>query len=339
MNSRPRSLAILFAILVAALGMDGTPRRTQDLPSEARLVAFTVEPQAPEFAEVFDLQVTVRIAPGIVAFLPDTLVPSGASVSAGSGGWTETAGPGDSVDVRATYPVMGFLNGRVELPSLELWTRPAADGEASGPRLASDLGETGPTSGAALRRIQISIGATEITPLREMAEAGDGLFPRPPADVLGGQWSLWFLSAVGLMTIVLAVLAWLLISHWRLTRDEASEGLGHRLSPRSEALRELERIRGLGLHTQGRFAEFYDATTGALRGFSEQYESAWGIALTSNELLVRLRDRWGRGSVDDLGSAVSIAEWAKFGRYRPEVEAAEGHWMTIRDWIEGMPED
>ena len=85
--------------------------------------------------------------------------------------------------------------------------------------------------------------------------------------------------------------------------------------------------------------EFYDASTGVLRRFSEQEEPEWGIALTSSELLARLESRWGPGSVEELGSAVSVAEWVKFGRYRPETESAEGHWMTIRDWIEGKPED
>jgi hypothetical protein len=43
--------------------------------------------------------------------------------------------------------------------------------------------------------------------------------------------------------------------------------------------------------------------------------------------------------VEDLGSAVSVAERVKFGGYGSEIEMAEGHWMTVRDWIEGRGED
>ena len=85
--------------------------------------------------------------------------------------------------------------------------------------------------------------------------------------------------------------------------------------------------------------EFYQASTNVLRLFSEQCDPNWGMALTSSELLAQLRERWGANAVDRLDSAVSVAERAKFGRYRPEVETAEEHWRTIRDWIEDIPEE
>ena len=339
MISRPVKVAILFLTLLATTAAGGALAQSQDLSFEARLVAFTVEPRAPEFGEVFDLRITVRIGPGVVALLPDTLVPADASVSAGSGDWSVTSGPADSVDIRARYPVMGFLNGRVELPSLELWTRPAGVGEVGGARPASDLVDAGTALGDELQRILIFVGATEIIPLVEMADASGDLFPRPAADVLGGQWSIWFLSAVGVTAIASAILAWLLISRRRLAWRGAADVHGRGRSPRSGALRELDRIRGLGWHTEGRIVEFYNASTSVLRRFSEQEEPEWGIALTSSELLVRLQDRWGSSSVEKLGSAISAAEWVKFGGYRPEIDTAEGHWMTIREWIEGMPED
>ncbi len=337
MSSRLANVVILLAAVLGAIADRELLGQSQGPPIEARLVAFTVDPQSPEFGEVFDLQLTIRIAPGVIAFLPDTLVSATASVSAGPGDWSEIAGPGDSVDVRANYPVMGFLNGRVDLPSLELWIRQVTDPEMSGVRPASDLGDAllDPVDGA--RRTLIPVGAIQIAPLREMAEAGDALFPRPPADVLGGQWSIWLLSAIGVTIIASTVLAWFLISRWKLA-NSATEGHDQGRSPRDEALRELDRIRELGWHAEGRFVEFYEGSTAVLRGFSAQYEQEWGIALTSSELLERLRDRWGPSSVEVLASAVSVAEWVKFGRYRPEIEAAEGHWMMIRDWIVGMPE-
>ena len=338
MNSELAKAAILFLATSGTVPVGGAQAQSLDVPSDVRLVGFTVEPAAPEFGEVFDLRITVRIGPGVVAFLPDTLVPGDASVSAGSGGWSETAGPADSVDIQASYPVMGFLSGAVELPSLELRTRPAGAGEVGGARPASDLVDVGPVLDDELQLILISVGATEIIPLAEMAEASGDLFPRPAADVLGGQWSMWFLSAV-VTAIAGASLAWLLISRRRLAIRGGDELNGRDRSPRGEALRELDRIRGLGLHTEGLMVGFYDASTGVLRRFSEQEAADGGIALTSSELLVRLQGRWGSSSVEDLGSTISVAEGVKFGGHRSDVETAEGHWMTIRDWIEGMAQD
>lgn len=336
MSSTLTKAAILFLAFHVATGR--ARAQSLDLPSEARLVGFTVEPEAPELGQVFDLRITVRIGPGVVAFLPDTLVPGNASVSAGTGDWSETAGPADSVDIHGSYPVMGFLSGAVDLPSLELWTGPAGADEVGGARTARDLVEMGRVLGDELQSILIAVGTTEIIPLSEMAEVTGDLFPRPAADVLGGQWSVWFLSGVVTTTAGVSF-AWLLIFRRRLARRGEARLNGRDQSPRGEALRELDRIRGLGWHTEGRMVEFYDASTGVLRRFSAQEEADWGIALTSSELLVRLQDRWGSNSVKHLGSAISVAERVKFGGYRSEVEIAVGHWMTIRDWIEGMAED
>ena len=338
MSSALTKAAILVLAFFATLSTEGARAQSLDLPSEARLVGFTVEPEAPEFGEVFDLRITVRIGPGVVAFLPDTLAPGAASFSAGSGVWSEASGPADSVDIQTTYPVMGFLSGPVELPWLELWTRPAGAGEVGGARPLSDLTDVGPTLGDEVRSSLISVGATEIVPLAEMAEAAGDLFPRPAADVLGGQWSIWFLLAV--VTAIAGVsVTWLIVYRRRLAMRGDPELNGQDRSPRGEALRELDRIRGLGWHTEGRMVEFYDASTGVLRSFSEKEEADWGIALTSSELLEKLQGRWGSNSVENLGSAVSVAEHVKFGGYGSEVQSAEGHWATIRDWIDGMEQD
>jgi hypothetical protein len=311
--------------------------QAQTVDGAVRLVGFTVTPQEPEFGEVFSLRLTLRMPPGVVAFVPDTLVPAAASVSAGPGSWAVAPGPADSTDVQADYPVMGFLNGRVDLPQVELWTRPAVAAESAGPRSLSELGDAGAAATANLRRQTVLVGAVQIAPLQAMAEAGDVISPRPPADVLGGSWSPWFIAAVALSLGIGGTLVWLAAGWLGWTRS--GDGEVPTRSYRSIALQELDRIRRLGLPEAGRFMEFYQASTDVLRHFSEQCDPNWGMALTSSELLGQLRDRWGASAVDRLGSAVSVAERAKFGRYRPEVEMSEEHWRTIRGWIEDLPEE
>ena len=195
MSSTLTKAAILFLALHATVATGGARAQSPNLPSDVRLVGFTVEPEAPEFGEVFDLRITVRIRPGVVAFLPDTLVPGDASFSAGSGDWSETFGPADSVDIQTSYPVMGFLSGPVELPWLELWTRPATAGEGGGARPASDLVDAGPVLGDELQPILISVGATEIVPLSELAGAAGDLFPRPAAGC--ARWPVEHLVPLG----------------------------------------------------------------------------------------------------------------------------------------------
>ena len=328
---------LLLLSAVCGMAALGAPAQAQVAGPGARLVGFTIEQQEPEFAQVIDLGLTIRLDPQIMVFVPDTLVPGEASVSAGPGEWTVAEGPADSVDVRARYPIMGFLNGRVELPEVELWIRPAMAGEEGGARPVSELAEASAVETSSVRRLQIPLGAIQIVPLREMAEAGNVLNPRPPADVLGGEWSAWLIAAIALSLATGAAVVWLVWSRWR--EISATRGLGlERLSPRLRALRDLDEIFSLQLPEEGRFPEFYNRTTGALRRYSEEYESDWGIALTSTELLGRLRDRWGPPSVESLDDAVPIAEWVKFGTYEPGIEVAEGHWRSIRDWIERVPE-
>ena len=43
---------------------------------DARLLAFLTEPRVPEFGEVYDLTLRLRVAPEVVVLLPDTLLPS-----------------------------------------------------------------------------------------------------------------------------------------------------------------------------------------------------------------------------------------------------------------------
>jgi hypothetical protein len=295
----------------------------------ARLVAFSNEPREPEFGEVFQLEVQVRVAPDVVAFLSDTLAEAANSVSAGPGTWSVTPGPADSVDVRATYPVMGLLPGGVELPLIELWTRPAAAGEVAGVLSARDV-DAAALESPEVEHAMLYLGGVFIMPPSEMTGDDATLMPRPPADVLGGERSPWLVAALALVGLGVVAVAWILLGG----REGAGAPVPVALSPRAEALRELDRIRELGWHTNGRVAEFYDATTGVLRHYAERREPAqWRTALTSTELLARIGERWGPEAVEPLGPAVWTAECVKFGGREPGTAAAEADWSSVREWI------
>jgi len=336
MSAAP-TLAVRVATALAVMALVVPARATragaqQQAPGPARLVAFINEPLEPQIGEVFELRLTVRLAPDVVAFFPDTLLPAADAVSAGAGAWEVTPAPADSIDVRVTYPVMGLDPGGVELPSLELWARPAGAGEEAGLRAATVLS---PTELPNLQRIVIPIGGALIMPHREMIEAAElGLIPRPPADVLGAGLSVWLVAAIGVGTATVAFLVWI----WLAGRTPQGVLQGVVLSPRAEALRELDRLRTLGWHANGHVVDFYDATTGVLRHFAERTDADWRTALTSTELLARLQSRWGADRVSKLGGTVWTAERVKFGTDRPAPQAAEADWLTVRGWIEELPE-
>jgi len=323
--------------LVALLSAAWQPTLQAQAPSaqagSARVVAFTPPSPEPEFGEIFDLELRVRVAPGVVAFLADTMAEAANSVSAGPGSWTVEPGPADSLDVHASYPIMGLLPGAVELPLVELWTRPAAEGESPGVRAVH---ETDPATLSApeFEHALLYLGGVFIMPPSEMMGEDEAPMPRPPADVLGRELSWWLVAAVFVGSLAVVAVTWFLLGgRERLPAPVL-------LSPRAEALKELERIRAQGWHENGHVAEFYDATTGVLRHYAERRDAHdLGAALTSSELLGRLRTRWGVESVESLGPAVWTAECVKFGGRRPGPQTAEADWSTVRDWIASEAED
>lgn len=173
--------------------------------------------------------------------------------------------------------------------------------------------------------------------LQEEPTAASDL-PRPPADVVGGDWSPWLLAAAAVLVLALAAAAIVAVRRWVEGRGDGEAALGRGLSPREAALRELERIRDEGGHRNGRVVDFYASSTDALRRFAESVEPDWSTALTSRELLARMGDRWGGEAMGQLPTAVARAERVKFGGERPAPETAEADWRRIRDWVQTATE-
>jgi hypothetical protein len=330
MSRRAFALSALLAITWHPTVLAQAPSAQAE---SARVVAFTPPSPEPEFGEVFELDLRVRVAPDVVAFLADTMAEAANSVSAGPGSWTVEPGPADSLDVHATYPIMGLLPGAVELPLVELWTRPAGPDEAPGVRAAREE-DASTLAGSDFEHALLYLGGVFIMPPSAMVGEDAAPMPRPPADVLGGERSPWLIGALALTALAVAAVVRLLLAGRTSTPAPTLQ------SPRAEALRELDRIRDLGWHTNGRVAEFYDATTGVLRQYAERREPReCGTALTSTELLARLRKRWGSESIEPLGPTVWTAECVKFGGRRPGAETAEADWSNVRDWIASEAED
>lgn len=200
-------------------------------------------------------------------------------------------------------------------------------------RSALDQDPATPAEGA----VRLSVdGAMEMGSVlaARLAQAGDSAGPAGPLDVIGGDWSPWVIGGLGLALLLALGWAAVRLRAWAGRRDW--RGWVHRLtspSPRQAALQELEEIRRIGLHTNGRIDEFYERTTGVARRFTRTLDPSLGSSLTSSELIARLSERRGNGSADGLARVIEVAELTKFGRHHPDPGAAESDWAAVRDWI------
>jgi hypothetical protein len=300
-----------------------------------RVVEFRIEPDSVAVGEPFDLVFVLRFGPGTAVLMPDTLLPAEGARSLGAGAWTSREAAGDSMDVQGTYPMIGFQQGLVTLPAVDLLLGPAntSTTERVARASAANLfaGQAGYVPYAAV------LGAIRLQEYAPLANADSALVPRPAADVVGGEWSVWLLFGLIAAAVVGAggLGAWATGWWSRLISPLLGRTRSH--SPRQEALRELDRIRALGWHRNGRVDDFYAASTGTLRHYAGRIDTVWVPALTSGELLRELEGRWGEKRVAPLVSAVHTAERVKFGLHRPEGDAAEADWKAIREWINAGP--
>ncbi|MDX1567293.1 MAG: hypothetical protein R3223_05790, partial [Longimicrobiales bacterium] len=203
-----------------------------------RIVETRLEPETPTFGEVFQLHVTARMPRRSGISVLDTLGPTNALRSAGPGRWEEGPAPGDSVEIRATFPVLPFRDGARTLPGLLVRT-----------------GEVRSAPGMPEVPERIPLGAVDVRAMAEFDFGGSATAPRPPADVVGGDWSLWGALAVAV------VVGGLLGLGWTLLRGRSTDPAGESVSVlsesdgplrRDEALRRLEEIRARGWHRNGR---------------------------------------------------------------------------------------
>jgi hypothetical protein len=287
----------------------------QDGGVGVRVASVEVDPVRPDFGARFDVHLTLRVAPGFVLVLPDSLLPSDAVSGVGfPEGRSEAPAAGDSVDVSVTYPAIALDAGLVDLPALEIELQP--------------LGITQ----------ELDLGAVSIASFVWPGGVDEIPQARPARDVIGGSWSVWDALVASMLTIALALGAGPLASHVA-ERRRAARALAEWGTPRERALKELQRLRSLTWDRAGGVAEFYGACTAALRRYWADTEPRFGLWLTSGELVSRLsEDERSPEFPRDVEVAVRNAEQAKFGNQAPPSDTADKDWGTIHGWITALPE-
>jgi hypothetical protein len=320
-----------LALAVACLGTGASEGAAQTV-RPPRIVEVGTVPEVPAFGEAFRLELTLRVPPGTSVDMPDTLIAATDVRGVGRGGWRPAPAPGDSLDVVASYPAIGFVAGPVVLPDLEVRLR-----AIEGPGMLHPPGDRTAAASPAEARV-LSLGAVEIAPYAPMeaTDSGTSFLPRPAADVLGGDWGVGFRLALTLTLVVAVAVAGSAARRVWVHRGATVASRTRGRTAREEAVRELERIRASGWHREGRIDDFYDATTAALRTFASRVDPAWVPALTSGELIARIEERWG-DRAEPLRPVIDAAERVKFGHLRPTADEAEADWRVVRDWIRDLP--
>ncbi len=160
----------------------------------------------------------------------------------------------------------------------------------------------------------------------------DTLAWKSPADVLGPNWSTGEkLAALGL-AVVLALATFLYL---RRRGEVQPVPVPPARSARAVALEALERLEASGMIEVGELKGFFSALSHILRVFLAATDRAWGLDLTTRELMAFVgMDGVLETQVRSLGGLLDRADMVKFARQRPTraqagraLDAAR-HWLT-----------
>ncbi len=348
--SRPPPGRSVPSLLVPLLLASAPAAAAAQLPDPGiRVVAFETEPSPVVAGRTFELRLTLRLAPGLIATAPARLGGAEHLEGVGSGSGREAPAPGDSLDLHLSYPALAYRDGVILLPEIPLALRTPGAGEPAGWRLAD--GPDGPADTAApgvrpdadpapgAVRV-IRAGAVRAVSPLEGVEPEERAF-RPAADVLGGNLGIWYvlsrLLAFGALALALGWTA--LFLGRRRGREGARAGSPTPVagSSRARALAELDRLHALGWHRNGRVGPFYRAVADVVRTYASEAYPECGRHLTLRELDPRMPE--GPGDARGVKDAFRRTERVLFAGARPIAAEAEEDFLRLRDWVaDGGPE-
>jgi hypothetical protein len=292
-----------------------------------------------EVGDLFELQVNISVPPASVVYFPDTLAATVNLESAGPVRTRAEASDEGGASLTLVYPVMAFGSGTLPVPGFDVLIMPRSDqvgsAELPGGSVTGDWSAAPPRTGPnTLTRIPRQ--AVWVEPVFTPADFIEGIEPMPPNDVVGGAWNWPSLALAMLFSSVLAITVVSTTKDW-LTRHEGAGGAHDEPTLetlRRSALRRLDDLLAEGLHERGRLLDFYTRSSSIVRSYVEAMDGEWTPSLTSGELMERLQKRWGDEVASCLPAELGSAEVVKFGRLRPDAQAAEQHWRALRDWVE-----
>jgi hypothetical protein len=287
----------------------------------------------------FELLLTIDLAPGTVAFLPDSLLGRGFAPFEPVA-WTTTGGQSTGLRLNVVYSLIAFDVGPVRIPEFEVYAADARQSVSAGLSTAGavvgsfDGFIANPESTPSARLRTVAGRGVYVVSVLLMEDVSAGLQPRPAADVSGADrnwlWTLLGLTFGGLLAGLVGV----------TTRDLLRRDPIVPLTPsaRSTALAALDELLSSGAHRDGHVREFFSRSSEITRRYVEAFDARWGPAWTSTELMDGLREQPSGQATTGLDTEMASAEMVKFGGRRPESVSAEDHWRAVHHWIEQTAE-
>lgn len=185
-------------------------------------------------------------------------------------------------------------------------------------------------SGGAERRVRLpDVGVRVISVLPEASDA-DTLEWRPPADVVGPNWSLGEKLAAAAAALALALAAVLYVRRRAASRPVPVLPAP---PPRERALEALDLLEQSGLIEVGEFKGFYSALSQVVREFLADSEPAWGLDLTTVEIVAKMEGEVDEPDLAGLSRLLGEADMVKFARRRPSADRARRALEACRAWV------
>ncbi len=323
-------------LLCVGAALSFLPHHAEGQAPRVAVVASTVSADTVEIGDVFVLEVTLRVAEGSTAFLPDSIVSGGFEPFAPVE-WSAEAEEAGTTLIRARYALIAFDVGDILIPDFEVYAASSRESRVAG--AAVDDGTVGeyevfvervasiPTARlASVAPHRVHVGSVIV-----LDEAAGTIAPRPPADVWGGNrdW-LTTLLAVG-FGIVLISVGSQVAREWRTTQELAAV----QVDPRDEALAALDSLASTAPHREGRVRDFFEASSSIVRRYVESFDARWSPARTATELMESLSEaeRPRQAATAELQREMVVAEEVKFAGTNPTLEDADSHLEELRRWI------
>lgn len=341
-------LAVATSVVAATLHPH-TDLHAQGTPQQqaSPLESVALSEDSVEIGDRFDLRLRLRLGPADVAFFPDSLAAPGVEPF-DAVEWSAETGAGGTRLLTISYPLLAYQTGPVLVPDFDVFLAPRTEAVEADYADSEDLVGSWDAFRAAPARVP-TVRLLPVPPRQVMVATVLGLddnttqiTPRPPADLSGGNRD-W------LSTVMLAVFGVLLTG---IAVSSTRDWMRYRAmvppppppTPREQALTVLTELEASGMHADGRLKEFYTGWSEAIRRYIESFQTAWGPAWTSTELMSDLQGR--RRSVavaramgpEEIAGVMRTAEEVKFGGLRPNPETALGHLRQAREWVQRSAE-
>ena len=334
----------LLAFAAVACPPSATAQSEQDVSRSEGTVSVSdiaVSADTIGIGDLVDLTFSVSLAPGTLAFLPDSL-EAAEFESFGPVEWTRSERGDGGTDLSVTYPLIAFQVGAVEVPEFAIFAARTVEAVRAGYASSGDVVGTWasfreePAAVSSAVLITIPSRGLWVASVLLLEDATNGIAPRPPADIVGGERH-W--PSISLLLGFSVLLLWVLATSTRVWMARVRAVDLPAPDPRGSALAALDALLAEGAHRTGEVRGFYERSSEIVRRYVEGFDRTWTPSWTSTELMSDLEVAAERRAVDplpevdDLSEEMLAAETVKFGGARPDAERAEVHWRTVRGWV------